>query len=89
MFVYFSKNGEIDNNITEIKLICMPGVRPVIIPKKIPNTIAMIVCKNIVKGARGGNFTHAHSLTKDYHQNEYVLILLLVPFYCVQWYVNC
>ena len=47
MFVYCNNKGEKLSSKTEIKLICMPGIRPVNIPAIIPHIIIKRVSRNI------------------------------------------
>jgi len=48
MFVYCNNKGEKLSSKTEIKLICIPGVRPVKIPAVIPRTIAIKISKTFL-----------------------------------------
>jgi len=41
--VKFNRNKEDDNTTSDTKLICMPGVRPVMLPKNIPRNTAIII----------------------------------------------
>lgn len=46
--VWFSKMGDALNNRIHTKLIWMPGIRPVKIPKSMPNKIAINISMNII-----------------------------------------
>jgi hypothetical protein len=47
ILVYCSNIGEKLRSKTEIKLMCIPGIRPVMIPQVIPKAIAIVNSKNI------------------------------------------
>lgn len=47
MLVYCNNIGEKLSSKTEIRFMCMPGIRPVKIPAVMPRAIAIRISKNI------------------------------------------
>jgi len=43
----FDKDSRKDNKIKETKLICIPGIKPVKVPARIPTARAIMKYKNI------------------------------------------